>query len=143
MAVSGSRVMSGTWGQVWVDGELWLELNGAQAKYSYNKSDVAMCGEMAQDSKITSVKGTGSISVQKVYTRNRSRSDQILEGRDVRATIVMQLADPDAFGAERVALYDVSFDDETIMDFAAGEPGKATYPFTFRRRQWLDAVDPA
>ena len=136
------RVMNGTWGEVWVDNEPWVELESAQAKYSYNKSDVAMCGEMAQDSKITSVKGTGSISVQKVYTRNRSRSDQILEGRDVRATIVMKLADPDAFGAERVALYNVSFDDETIMDFAAGNTGKTTHPFTFSKREWLDRVSP-
>lgn len=143
MSVPGNRVVSGTWGQVWVDGELWLELSGFQAKYTYNKDSVEMCGEMAQDSKVTSVKGTGSISVMKVYTRNNQRSDQILEGHDVRATIVAQLADPDAYGAERVALYDVSFDEETIMDFAAGQAGKANYPFTFRKRQWLDFIPAA
>lgn len=136
------RVMNGTWGEVWVDGQLWVELESAQAKYSYNKSDIAMCGEMTVGSKVTNVKGTGSLVVHKVYTRNIDRSDQILSGKDVRATVVMKLADPDAFGAERVALYDVSFDDETIMDFAAGSPGKSTHPFTFGRREWLDRVNP-
>lgn len=136
-----TRVMSGTWGQVWVDGELWAELDGASAKYSYNKETVTMCGNMVDGHKITSVKGSGSISVKKVYTRNRDRGDAILEGRDVRATIVMKLADPDAFGAERAALYDVSFDDETIMDFAAGRMGQTSYPFTFGRREWLDTVE--
>lgn len=135
-----SRVMSGTWGQVWVDGELWMELDGAQAKYSYNKEEIAMCGNMVVGSKINNVKGTGSLSVHKVYTRNHTRSDAILEGNDIRATIVMKLDDPDAFGAERVALYDVSFDDETIMDFTAGKAGKHTYPFTFGRREWLDVA---
>ena len=140
MSIPANRVMSGTWGQVWVDGELWAELSAFQAKYSYSKESVAMCGEMVEDSKITSVKGTGSITIHKVYTRNNTRSDAIIQGKDVRATIVGKLEDPDAYGAERVALYDVSFDDETIMDFAAGSVGKVTMPFTFRRREWLDTV---
>lgn len=140
--IPANRVMSGTWGQVWVDGELWAELSGFQAKFAYNKSPVNICGAMAEDSKITSIKGTGSISVAKVYTRNISRSDSLMEGRDVRATIVAKLADPDAFGAERVALYNVSFDDETIMDFTHGEMGKGTHPFTLTRREWLDVVRP-
>ena len=97
---------------------------------------------MTVGSKVTSVKGTGSLVVHKVYTRNIDRTDQILAGKDVRATLVMKLADPDAFGAERVALYDVSFDDETIMDFTAGQPGKTTHPFTFGKREWLDRVSP-
>lgn len=134
------RVMSGTWGQVWVDGELWAELSAFQAKFSFTKEDVALCGQMAVGSKVTGVKGTGSITVHKVYTRNIRRADQLMEGRDVRATIVAKLADPDAFGAERVALYNVSFDDETIMDFSAGKTGQTTHPFTFTRREWLDVV---
>jgi len=136
------RVMSGTWGQVWVNGELWAELDGAQAKYSYNKEEIALCGNMVVGTKVNNVKGTGSISVKKMYTRNRTRSDSILNGVDERATIIIKLDDPDAFGAERVALYDVSFDDDTLMDFAAGKTAKATYPFTFGKREWLDVVDP-
>ena len=97
------RIMNGTCGEVWVDDELWVELESAQAKYTYNKSDINMCGEMTVGSKVTGVKGTGSIVVHKIYTRNISRSDQILAGRDVRAKIIMKLDDPDAFGAERVA----------------------------------------
>lgn len=143
MSIPGNRVMSGTWGQVWVDDELWAELDGAQAKYSHNKESVQLCGTMLEDSKITSTKGTGSLSVKKVYTRNHTRADSILEGKDVRAKIVMKLDDPDAFGAERVVLYDVSFDDETIMDFQAGSVSKASYPFTFGRREWLDVVEPS
>ena len=138
--MTGNRVMNGTFGEVWVDGEKWLELSAASAKYSYSKESIQVCGSMLEDSKVTSVKGSGTLTVHKVYSRNVERANSMLEGKDVRATIVMKLADPDAFGAERVALYDVSFDDETIMDFAAGSPGKASYPFTFGRREWLDTV---
>ena len=98
------RVISGTWGQVWVDGELWAELSAFQAKLAFSKEDVNLCGEMAVGSKVTGMKGTGSITVHKVYTRNVDRAGQLTAGRDSRATIVAKLADPDAFGAERVAL---------------------------------------
>ena len=133
--IPASRVISGTWGQVWVNGELWVELSAFQAKFSYSKSDINMCGVMATDAKITNVKGTGSITAHKVYSRNAGLSDAILEGHDIRATIVAKLDDPDAFGAERVALYNVSFDDETIMDFQSGNVVEKTYPFTFTKRE--------
>lgn len=138
--ISGNRTISGTWGEVWVDGEKWAELTGGQAKFAYTKSDVQMCGQMEVDTKVTAVKGTGSITVNHVFTRNITRADQLVRGIDVRATIIMKLADPDAYGYERVALYNVSFDDETIMDFQSGSYGKKTYPFTFTRREWLDKI---
>ena len=122
--MTDQRVMSGTFGTVYVDGEPWLELESFQAKYQKSKTDIHMCGEMVTGTKVTSVKGTGSIVVHKVYTRATSQMDALLQGRDVRCTIVATLADPDAYGAERVALYDVSFDDETLADFAADQPGK-------------------
>lgn len=93
MAMLDQRVISGTWGEVWVDGELWAELSGFQAKFAFNKTDVNQCGEMAVGSKVTSIKGTGSISVNKVFTRNVSRADELMKGRDIRATIVGKLAD--------------------------------------------------
>ncbi len=139
--MTDARVMSGTWGQVWVGGEPWVELESFQAKYTKNKSDISLCGEMVTGYKVTSVKGSGSITAHKVYTRNTEQIDAILQGKDVRCTIVAALNDPDAYGAERVALYDVSFDDETLMDFAAGNTSKVTYPFTFGRREWLDKVE--
>lgn len=140
--IPANRVMSGTWGELWVNNEKWADLSGFQAKFTYNKSPVNICGAMAEDAKITSVKGTGSITVSKVYTRNIDAADALMEGHDVRATIVAKLADPDAYGAERVALYNVSFDDETIMDFQHGQLGKSTHPFTFTKREWLDVVRP-
>lgn len=140
--IPANRVISGTWGEVWVGTELWAECDGGQAKIANNKTDIAMCGVMMTDAKITSQKGTGSISIHKVYTRNRDQARSLNEGRDVRTTIIMKLADPDAFGAERVALYNVSFDDETLMDFQAGSAGKVTLPFTFTGWDWLETIDP-
>ena len=58
-------------------------------------------------------------------------------------TLIGKLDDPDAFGAERVALYNVSLDEETIMDWKVGSTTETTVPFTFTEREWLEAVSPA
>lgn len=135
------RVMNGTFGEVWVDGELWYEVVKAQAKLTYNKEEIRVCGDMYTGSKITGVKGTGSVTLHKVYTRNAQRTDAITQGRDIRATMVLHLDDPDAVGAERVALYNVSFDEETIMDFESGKTTQITTPFTFGKREFLQKVN--
>lgn len=125
-----------------MDGEQVGECYGLQAKFSFNKEKVALCGQMATDSKITGMEGTGSLKMHKVNSRMGALiGDRIAQGHDPRFTIIAKLADPDAFGAERVALYNVSFDDETIADWEAGNVGKIEAPFTFTRREFLDMIE--
>lgn len=140
MSISAKRVMSGTWGQVWFGGDLWAEVSAFQAKYTYTKEDQQMAGQMATDTKVTGVKGTGSVTLKKVYSRTAGHGDKILEGIDERGTFIGKLDDPDAFGAERVALYNVSLDEEPLMDWRVGSTTEITIPFTFTEREWLQTV---
>ncbi|MGO5114179.1 phage tail tube protein [Candidatus Avoscillospira sp. LCP25S3_F1] len=142
MSIAANRVMSGTWGQVWVASELWAEVSAFQAKFTYTKEDQQMAGQMAVDTKIVNAKGTGSITIKKVFSRTANHSNQVLKGIDERLTIVGKLADPDAYGAERVAFYNVSLDEEAIMDWKAGGTTEITIPFTFTDREWLQEVQP-
>lgn len=137
---NGSRVMNGTFGTVWADGSEIAEISAFQLKVAKNFDPINMCGQMAEDRKLTGIKITGSMTLHKVYSRGAEDVNAANRGHDVRRTLVAKLADPDAYGAERVALYNVSFDDETIMDFQAGQVGKTTHPFTFTRREWLDVI---
>ncbi len=138
---STKRVISGTWGEVWVDGYRIAECDGFQAKYSHDSEDVALCGQMASDRKITGTKGTGSMSLYKVYSRFSEYVDAILQGRDTRATVISKLADPDAYGHERIALYNVSFDSMTLADWKAKSVGKVEIPFIFTRHEYLDRIE--
>lgn len=138
---SAKRVISGTWGEVWLDGEKVSECYGLQAKVSFNKEEVALCGRMAADQKVTSISCTGSLKMHKVNSRMaRAIGGYIKDGRDIRFTIVAKLADPDAYGAERVALKNVSFDDLTLFDFEAKNVGKVEAPFTFTEYEFLDLI---
>ena len=138
---SAKRVISGTWGEVWLDGDKVSECYGLQAKVSFNKEDIALCGQMASDKKVTSIECTGSLRMHKVTSRMAlAIGENIRNGKDVRFTIVSKLKDPDAYGAERVVLSNVSFDDLTLADWEAKSVGKVECPFTFTDYEFLDEL---
>ncbi len=138
---SAKRVISGTWGEVWLDGDKVGECYGLQAKVSFNKEDVPICGRMATDKKVTSIECTGSLKMHKVTSRMAlAIGEDIRNGKDVRFTIISKLKDPDAYGAERVVLKNVSFDDVTLADWEAKNVGKIEAPFTFTDYEYLDLI---
>ena len=138
---SAKRVISGTWGEVWLEGDKVSECYGLQAKVSFNKEDIALCGQMASDKKVTSIECTGSLRMHKVTSRMAlAIGENIRNGKDVRFTIVSKLKDPDAYGAERVVLRNVSFDDLTLADWEAKSVGKVECPFTFTDYEFLDEI---
>lgn len=138
---SAKRVVSGTWGEVWLDDDKVSECYGLQAKVSFNKEDIALCGQMASDKKVTSIECTGSLRMHKVTSRMAlAIGENIRKGKDVRFTIVSKLKDPDAYGAERVVLSNVSFDDLTLADWEAKSVGKVECPFTFTDYEFLDEI---
>ena len=72
---SAKRVISGTWGEVWLDNEYVAEVYKFQAKISYNKTEIARCGQMGNDQKVTGYKGTGSIGMRKINSRMGNLTD--------------------------------------------------------------------
>lgn len=140
--ITGNKIMSGTWGEVWLDSDYVSECFGCQAKASYTKEDVNLCGQMAVDKKTTSIAYTGSLKMHKVNSRMAIViGDKIKKGIDVRFKIISKLDDPDAFGAERIVLRNVSFDDLTLADWEVAKSGSIEAPFTFTDYEYLDKVE--
>lgn len=138
---SAKRVISGTWGEVWLDSDKVSECYGLQAKVGFNKEDIALCGQMASDKKVTGIDCTGSLRMHKVNSRMAQVIGQyIRNGRDIRFTVISKLNDPDAYGAERVVLKNVSFNDLTLADWEAKSPGKVESTFTFTDYEFLDMI---
>jgi len=139
---SAKRVMSGTWGEVWLDGDYVSECYGLQAKVSFNKEDINICGQMATDKKVKSISCSGTLKLYKVNSRMAMAiGDDIKNGKDLRFTVISKLDDPDAYGSERIALKNVSFDDLTLADWEAAVNGKVEAPFTFTDYDFLDSVE--
>lgn len=138
---SAKRVISGTWGEVWLDGEYVSECYGCKLAVKATKEKIQMAGKMAVDNKITNIELTGSLKLYKCNSRMaRLIGDQLKAGKDVRFTIISKLDDPDAYGAERVSVTGVSFDDLTLADWEVGKTGSTENPFTYSDYNFLDKI---
>lgn len=138
---SAKRVINGTYGELWVDGEKIAECTACRAVVAKNKDTVNLCGQFMSDTKATSGSGTGSLTLYKVDSGFARRQAGLQDGEDVRCTLISKLRDPDSYGSERVALYNVSFDDMTLADWQAATVGTMTAAFTFSRYEFLDMIE--
>ena len=138
---SAKRVINGTFGEVWVDGEKIAECTACQLKVSKNKETVNLCGQFMTDTKATSASGAGSLTLYKVDSGFAQKQGDLQNGKDRRFTVISKLKDPDSYGSERVAAYNVSFDDLTLADWQAATLGTVTTPFTFSRYEFLDMIE--
>lgn len=137
---SAKRVMSGTFGELWWDGDLVAECYKFTAKYTNSKEAINLPRQMVEDSKVMGSKGAGSMGLYKVYSRFRDMADAIRDGKDVRVAMVSKLDDPDAYGAERVALYGVSLDEVPIVNWERKTVQKDEVPFTFTSHKYLESA---
>lgn len=137
---SAKRVISGSWGEVWLDGRKVAECSAFQAKVARNKEKLNFCGKFMSDTKATSADGTGSMTIYHVDSAHLMEESGIQNGVDRRYTLVAKLRDPDSWGAERVAVYGVSFDDMTLADWKAATTGSITRAFTFSSFELLDTI---
>ncbi|ASS64678.1 MULTISPECIES: phage tail tube protein [unclassified Paenibacillus] len=138
---NGERIISGTGGELWIDGDYVAEVKAFQAKLEFNKEDVQLAGNMGVDSKFMGYKGNGSVRLHKVNSRMiKKYSAAIQKGILPRATILSSLNDPAAFGAERVTVSDASFNDLTLADWEAGVKGETEAPFTFTKWETNDLI---
>ena len=98
---SARRVISGTWGELWIDGEKVAEVSACQAKVALNKETVNLCGRFMTTHKAMNASGTGSLTMHKVDSGFAQRMEGIKRGVDRRFTVISKLRDPDSYGAEQ------------------------------------------
>jgi hypothetical protein len=138
---SAKRILNGTFGQVWLDGDLVSECYGCKLAVKATKEKVHMAGKMAVDTKTTDIELTGTLKLNKCNSRMaRLIGTKIKSGKDCRFTIISKIDDPDAYGAERICVTNVSFDDLTLADWEGGKLGQTECPFTFTDYNFLDLI---
>lgn len=143
MTLQTKRVINGTFGELWLDGDKVSECFGLNAKVEIEKEDVPVCGKMGVDSKILSYKGKGSVKLYKVNSRMIQKiSADLKAGTELRFQILSALKDPAAYGSERVLIKDASFDDLTLVDWEVKKKGEVECPFTFTDWTDLDTITP-
>lgn len=111
----GNKTLSGTWGEIWVDGEKIVEMSKIEVKISANREDVQLGVDV--DSKIVGLKGEFTITTRKVYSRYLAVLENWQKGIDQRVQLITKLADPDAVGGqqERYSIDNCWFNDLPVV----------------------------
>lgn len=118
--VKGNQTLSGTWGELWMDGEKVWEMSKVQVKVTANREDVQMGLDV--DSKMTGLKGEFTVGVKKVYSRYLAVFENWKKGVDQRCQMITKLADPDTVGEqqERYSIDNVWFNELPLVDMEKG-----------------------
>ncbi len=118
--LKGNRTLSGTYGEVWVDGEKIWEFSKIEAKVTANREDVQL--DLDVDSKITGLKGEFTLTLKKVYSRYNAVFESWKKGVDQRSQIITKLADPDAADGqqERYSIDNCWFNELPLVNMEKG-----------------------
>lgn len=135
------NVINGTFGEVWCDSDYLAESIGLEAKMSLEKTEVNMCRRLSKGQKVTGVEGKGTLKMNKVSSYFILKiGDAIKQGKTPVSEIITQLKDPDAFGAEKIKLTGVVFDELTLANWEAKKLGEESIAFTFESFEVLESI---
>lgn len=142
MALNSNRVISGTFGELWHDGEWLTNVTGVEANVEIMKEDVPRAGTRWMGKKVMSIDGTGTVTGYFVTSDLIEQIGSIADDRggEFVTQLIVKLDDPDAFGAYRVLLKSVSFDSIPLSNYTVGQFVEIELPFTFQGYTILDAV---
>lgn len=137
------RAINGTFGEVWLEGELVREATGLKAEVGLEFIDVPMCGNLGKHQKVSGMTCNGNIAMTKINSRMAIKLSEMLKaGKTPSFTIISKLDDPDAYGAERVVLKNCQFSTLTLADWTSKQIGSTNQPFTFTDWDFLDLIEP-
>lgn len=141
-AMDASRVINGSFGEVWSEGKWLSNVTQAEASVEIGKEEVKRAGTRWIGHKTTTAKGSGSITGYKVTSEWIENVGQITNDRSKPFTteLIVKLDDPEAWGAYRVRLKAVQFDKIDLFNFEVGSLVEEEWPFTFTGFELMDRM---
>ena len=129
--LSANRVLSGSFAEIWVDGNRIAEASGIQMTVKLIRSEVQI--GMDVDSKITGCRGEGQLRLRQVFSRFFDVVENAAAGTDLRGTITTALKDPDSMNGEeeRYSVDNVALDSLPLVNYATGKVNEQVIPFRF------------
>lgn len=100
------QVINGTWGEVWFDGEYLAQVTACKAEVTLKKTAISQCQNLVDGQKVTGLEPKGELKLHKINSFVMNKVNKIVKaGKTPTHTIISNVNDPDAIGAERVAYY--------------------------------------
>jgi len=140
--IKPEQVINGSWGEAWLDGDYLAEVKGVEARVAIEYEDINRPRRLGKGKKMLGHEGTGTLTLHKVTSRFiKLLSDNLKQGRQTSCTIITKLDDPDAIGAERIMLKNVTFEELTLANWEAKTAGEEEVPFSFEDWEPLDLIE--
>lgn len=142
MAMDATRVINGSYGEVWSDGVWLTNVTSAEALVEINKEEINVSGTRWTGHKATGLTGTGNIKGYKITSEFIKRIGAIAKdrGKPFVTELIYKLDDPESFGAERIRLKGVQFDRIPLSTFEVKTIVEEELPFTFSNYELLDEI---
>ncbi|QSB10444.1 phage tail tube protein [Lysinibacillus fusiformis] len=139
--LKANKQINGTFGTLWVNKEKWMDVESFEATVNFDFEDSNMCEDLATHKKLMGWNGEGTITVKKVYSRGAQLMGEAAKtGIIPDIELIGKLADPDAYGSERVSISEVTFNSMTLMKFEKKTKMEEELPFNFADYDFLDKI---
>lgn len=140
--IKPEQVINGSWGEAWLDGDYLAEIKGLEARIAIEYEDIDRPRRLGKGKKMIGFEGTGTLKLHKVTSRFiKLLSDNLKAGRQTSFTVISKLDDPDALGAERIMLKNVTLEELTLANWEAKTTGEEEIPFSFDDWEPMDLID--
>ncbi len=141
-SMNAQQVMSGTEGELWINGDKMAQVSSFKIEVNLDKEEVNQVKKRGKQYKVTGWEGKGHLKMHHVSSYMlQLMSDNIKSGHQTVCTIIGKLSDPDAIGDERIVVRDATFDKLTLMDWEAKKLTEDDYDFTFTDYDVLDMAE--
>lgn len=134
--------INGTFGEMWIDNDYMAETLALEAKMKLETAEVPKNRTLEKGYKVVGKTGEGTVKLNKVTSYMLKKiSDNLKAGKATRATIISNLEDPEAIGAERIQLNDCVFTELTLVNWENGKILEEEIPFSFSGYEILESID--
>lgn len=135
------QVISGTWGECWIDSNYVAEVTALKATLSYKTEAVSQVRQLIDGTKVTGIEAKGELKLNKISSRTSNMlADDIKKGKQTSFTIISKLDDPSSLGCERIKLMGCTFTEVNLVDWELKKLGEETLSFTFTDFERLDII---
>ena len=138
--LDATKVLSGSFGKLYENGEWLTNVNSAQAGGEISKNEIKISGSRVTGHKVTGVTFSGNFTGYKITTAFAKRLARIKDNNaaSLVTELVMKLDDPDNPESKVwVRLKGVQFDTIPILNFEHGTEVTEETPFTFSDFEYL------
>ncbi|WP_128895033.1 phage tail tube protein [Longirhabdus pacifica] len=143
MALDSTKIINGTYGEVWQDGVWLTNIKSAEATVEINKEEIQRAGTRWVSHKVTGLTGTGTMTGYKVTTELIEKIGSIADDKSgvfYSTELILALKDPESFGSYRVRLKGVQFDNIPLINYEVGSIVEEELPFTFTGYELIDTI---